>query len=129
MDFMELSRDATRLLSDCQWLRQRQRMSAIPRTRDAFCNKRHKLGLAAAAAAAVPRDFEDPQQADTAEHRDAQRGHDLQLHQDGFSDASAHHEAVEAVKQRHKVGLQSETVHLHQHLAGEQGEQHLVGNV
>lgn len=78
---------------------------------------------------AVPRDFEDPQQADAAKHGDAQWGHDLQLHQDRLGDASAHHEAVEAVEQRHKVGLQSETVHLHQHLAGEQGEQHLVGNV
>lgn len=54
---------------------------------------------------AVPCDLKDPQQANAAEHRDTERRHDLQLHQNSFSDSSAHHKAVEAVKQWHEVGL------------------------
>lgn len=76
-----------------------------------------------------PCHLEDPQQADAAQHRDAQRRHDLQLHQDGLHDAAAHHEAVEAVKERHEIMSQSQTVHLQQHLHGEQRQQHLVGDV
>lgn len=48
---------------------------------------------------ASPCDLEDPQQADAAEHRDTKGRHDFQLDQNGFSDSSAHHKAVEAVEQ------------------------------
>ena len=63
-----------------------------------------------------PCDLEDPEKADTAEHRDAQRRHDGQLHQDGLCDASTHYKAVKAVEQGHEVGLQAQTVHLGHHL-------------
>ena len=76
-----------------------------------------------------PRDLEDPQQADAAEHRDTERRHDFQFDKDGFSDSSAHHKAVEAVEQWNKIRLQTETVHLHQHFTCEEGEQHLVGHI
>lgn len=74
-----------------------------------------------------PCDLEDPKQSYAAEHRDAQRRHDGQLHQDGLYDASTHHEAVKAIKKRHKVGLQPQTVHLHKHLQGEHRQQNFVG--
>lgn len=48
---------------------------------------------------ALPRDLEDPQQADTAEHGDTEGRHDFQFDQNGFSDSSAYHEAVKAVEQ------------------------------
>lgn len=77
----------------------------------------------------LPRHPEDPEQADAAQHGDAQGGHDLHLHQDGFHDPPAHHETVEAVEERHKVVSQAQTVHLQQHLHGEERQQHLVGDV
>lgn len=77
----------------------------------------------------LPRDLEDPQQTHTAEHGDAQRRHDFKLHQNGFCNSSTHHEAVESVEQGDEVGLQTQTVHLHQHLTGEHGQQHLVGHI
>lgn len=76
-----------------------------------------------------PCHLEDPQQTDAAQHRDPQRRHDLQLHQDGLHDATAHHEAVETIKERHKVMGQTQTVHLQQHLHRKERQQHLVGNV
>lgn len=76
-----------------------------------------------------PCDLEYPKESHTTEHRDAQGGHDGQLHQDGLHDASTHHETVEAVKQRHEVGLQPQTVHLHQHLQGEHCQENFVGYV
>lgn len=77
----------------------------------------------------LPCDFEDSQQADTAEHRDTERGHDFQLHQNRFSDSATHHEAVKTVKQRNKIGLEPETVHLDEHFTREQGKKHLVGHI
>lgn len=68
-----------------------------------------------------PRDFKDPEEPDAAEHGDAERRHDLQLHEDRLHDASAHYEAVEAVEERHKVCLEPQTVHFDQHLTCEQG--------
>lgn len=79
--------------------------------------------------AGSPCDLEDPQESHAAEDRDTERGHDGELHQDGLHDAAAHHETVEAIKQRHKVGLQPQAVHLHEHLQGEHGQQNFVGNV
>lgn len=76
-----------------------------------------------------PCDLEDPQQADAAQHRDPQRRHDPQLHQDGLHDAAAHHKAVESIEECHEVMGQTQTVHLQQHLHSEQRQQHLVGNV
>ena len=76
-----------------------------------------------------PCDLEDPEQADTAEHGDAQRRHDGQLHQDGLGDASTHHEAVKSVEQGHKVGLQAQTVHLGHHLTRKHAQQNLVCHV
>lgn len=53
----------------------------------------------------IPCDFEDSEQSDAAEHWDAERRHDFQLDQNGFSDASTHHEAVKTVEQGNKIGL------------------------
>lgn len=78
---------------------------------------------------AIPGDFKYPQEPNTSQHRDAQGGHDLGLHQDGLQDAPAHNEAVEAVEEGHEVGLQAQAVHLQQHLRSEQGEERLVGCV
>lgn len=77
----------------------------------------------------APGDLEDAQEPHTAQDWNAQRGHDLRLHQDCLQDATAHHEAVEAVEEGHEVGLQAKAVHLQQHLAREQSQQHLVGDV
>lgn len=76
-----------------------------------------------------PRDLEDPQEPYAAEDGDTERRHDSELHQDGLHDAATHHETVEAVKERHKVGLQPQAVHLHQHLQGEHGQEDFVGDV
>ena len=77
----------------------------------------------------APCDLKYPQEAHATQHGDAQRRHDLGLHQDGLQDAAAHDEAVEAVEERHEVGLQAQAVHLEQHLRREQGQQRLVGRV
>lgn len=74
----------------------------------------------------LPGDFKNPQKPDTSEHRYSQWGHDLQLHQDGFSYASTHHKAVKPVKEGDKVCLKAKTVHLHQHLTGKTGQQGLI---
>jgi len=71
--------------------------------------------------------LEDPEQADAAQHRDADGRDEIQLHQQRLQDAAAHHEAVEAVEQRHEVDLQAERVHLHGHLQREEQQQDLVG--
>lgn len=76
-----------------------------------------------------PRDFEDAQETYAAEDRDAKRGHDGELHQDGLHDPAAYHETVKAVKQGHKVGLQPQAVHLHEHLQGEHRQENFVGNL
>lgn len=76
-----------------------------------------------------PSDFKDAEQTDATEHGDAERRHDLQLHEDGLHNAAAHHKAVKAVKQRHEIRLQTQAVHLNQHLTGEHGQQHLVGYI
>ena len=47
----------------------------------------------------APCDLKYPQEAHAAQHGDAQRRHDLGLHQDGLQDAAAHDEAVEAVEE------------------------------
>lgn len=60
-----------------------------------------------------PGDLEDPQQSDTAEHRNPKRRHDFQLDQNSFSYSSAHNKAVKAVEEGNKIGLEPETVHLH----------------
>lgn len=78
---------------------------------------------------AIPGDFKYPQEPNASQHRDAQRGHDLGLHQDGLQDAPAHDEAVKAVEEGHEVGLQAQAVHLQQHLRSEQGQERLVGCV
>lgn len=82
-----------------------------------------------ASKATAPGDFEDSQQPDAAQHGDAQRGHDLHLHQHRLQDPAAHHEAVKAIEERHKIGLQAQAVHLQQHLHREEGEEDLVGDV
>lgn len=74
-------------------------------------------------------DLEEPQEADTAEHRDAQGRHGSRLHQQDLQDAAAHHEAVEAVEDGHEVLAQAQPVHLHEHFDGEEGQQHAVGNI
>lgn len=76
-----------------------------------------------------PCDLKDPKESYTAENRDAQRRHDGQFYQDSLYDASTHHEAVKAVKQGHKVGLQAQAVHLYKHLQGEHGQENFVGYV
>ncbi len=68
-----------------------------------------------------PCDFEDSEEPDAAKHRDAERRHDLKLHEDRLHNASANYEAVEAVEKWHEVCLQPQTVHFYQHLACEQG--------
>ena len=52
-------------------------------------------------------DLEEPEQADAAQHGDAGEGHDVHAHQDQLQDAYRHHEAVEAVEERHEVGGQA----------------------
>lgn len=74
-------------------------------------------------------DLEDPQEADAAEHGDAQGCHGARLHQQELQDAAAHHEAVKAVEDGHEVLAQAQPVHLHQHLNGEEGQQHPVGDI
>lgn len=68
-----------------------------------------------------PGDFEDSEETNAAENRDAKRRHKLQLHEYGLHNTSTNHKTVEAVEERHKVRLKSQTVHLNQHLACKQG--------
>lgn len=58
------------------------------------------------------------------QHRDAQGRHGTRLHQQDLQEAAAHHEAVEAVEDGHEVLAQAQPIHLHQHLHGEQRQQH-----
>ena len=75
-----------------------------------------------------PSHLEDPEQSDAAQHGDADGRDDLQLHQQHFQDAAAHHETVKAVKKSHEIDLQAKGVHLHQHLQSEEQQQDLVGS-
>lgn len=54
----------------------------------------------------VPCDFEDSKQPNTAQHRNAEGRHDLQLHQHSLQNSSTHHKTVEAIEEGYKVGLQ-----------------------
>lgn len=76
-----------------------------------------------------PGDFEQAQQSYAAEDRDPHDGHDTHVYQNDLQDTSGHHEAVEAIEQRHEVGGQAQSVHLHEHLQGEHGQQQFVGVV
>lgn len=80
-------------------------------------------------AVSLPGHFEDPQEAHTPEHRDPQGRHELQFHQNGFSDPSTHHKAIKAVEEGDKVSLEAQAVHLHQHLTGKQSQEDFVGNI
>lgn len=77
----------------------------------------------------LPCHLKDPEQSDAAQHRDADGRDDFHLYEQRLQDAAAHHEAIEAVEQRHEVDLQAEGVHLHQHLQGEEQQQDLVGSL
>lgn len=125
MDFMEFSREATRLLRDAQCLQRGKtgHVTSSPRRAQIISVEFWLIR------GGSPRHFEDPQETYAAEDRDTKRGHDGELHQDGLHDAAAHHETVKAIKQGHKVGLQPQAVHLHEHLQGEHCQENFVGNL
>lgn len=77
----------------------------------------------------LPSHLEYPEQSDAAQHGDADGRDELKLHEQRLEDAAAHHEAIEAVEQRHEIDLQAEGVHLHEHLQSEQQQQDLIGSL
>lgn len=74
-------------------------------------------------------DFEDPQQPDAPEHREAQRSHGAGREHDHLQDPTQHHEEVEAVEQRHEVRSGTQRVHLHKHLKDKQHQENTTGHI
>ena len=58
----------------------------------------------------TPGDLKDPEEAHTAEHRDAQGLHGAHLHQGGLQDAPTDHEAVKAVEEGGDVDRGPQTI-------------------
>lgn len=79
------------------------------------------------AAGQLPGHLEYPEQADAAQHRDADGWDDIHLNKQHFQNTTTDHKAIKAVKKGHEIDLQAEGVHLHQHLQSEQQQQDLVG--
>jgi hypothetical protein len=50
-------------------------------------------------------DFENPEQTDAPQHRDAELRDRVRQSESQLHDGAQHHEAVETVKQRHEVTL------------------------
>lgn len=124
MAFMEFSSELTRSDRAAQCLEKKER----ERERDSLvCSSCSRL--TSKLRPRLPGHLENPEQSDAAQHGDADGRYELQLHQQRFQDAAAHHEAIEAVEQRHEIDLQAEGVHLHQHLQSEQQQQDLVGSL
>lgn len=53
----------------------------------------------------LPSHLEDPEQADAAQHGDADGRDGVKLHEQSLQDAAEHHDAIEAVEQRHEIDL------------------------
>ena len=125
--FMELSSELTRSDRAAQCLRatgeQRHTSGDAHRTGERWQPSRFSSVFQ------LPCHLEYPDQADAAQHGDADGGDGPDLDQQRLQDPAAHHEAVEAVEQRHEVDLQAEGVHLQQHLQGEEHQQDLVGSL
>lgn len=124
MDFMEFSKDATKLLREVQCLRVKRREGVRPESCEGGDSRAN-----ASTPTFLPGHFEDPQEAHTPEHRDPQGRHELQFHQDGFRDPPTYHKAIKAVEEGDKVSLEAQAVHLHQHLTGEQGQEDFVRDI
>lgn len=119
MERTELSREATRLLREVQYLQHTTAAAVI---------KPHgTCGFTALGDLLC--DFEDPQQPDTPEHREAQRCHGPCRQHDHLQDAAQHHEEVETVKEGHEIRSGSQSVHLHEHLKDKQHQKHTAGDV
>ena len=76
----------------------------------------HLHGTHLHAARYAPGGLEDPQQSGTAQNADPERRHHVHVDHHHLQDAAHHHEAVEAVEQGHKITLESQAVHLQEHL-------------
>lgn len=116
IDWIELRSDATRFESDRQYLWMRKYFSGE------FIRKLLSVRFMSPLLRFLNNslcDFEDPQQANAAQHRNSQRRHDVRVEQNHLADASNHHEAVESVEQRYEVALKAQAVHLEEHLHGE----------
>lgn len=132
MDFMEFNKDATKLLREVQCLQVKMRgwtQRPWGKTRASPDQGGNSQANTSTVPTSLPGHFEDPQEAHTPEHRDPQRRHELQLHQDGFSDPPTHHKAIKPVEERDKICLEAQAVHLHQHLTGEQSQEDFVCNI
>lgn len=64
----------------------------------------------------IPGDLKDPEEAHTAEYRDAQWLHGTHLHQGSLQDAPTDHEAVKAVEEGGHVDRGPQTIQLEKHL-------------
>ena len=70
----------------------------------------------------IPGDLKDPEEAHTAEYRDAQGLHGTHPHQGSLQDAPTDHEAVKAVEEGGHVDRGPQTIQLEKHLHREQTE-------
>lgn len=73
------------------------------------------------------RNFENPQQSNATKYRNSERRHNTRVKQDHLTDTADHHEAVEAVEERHEVALETQAIHLEEHLHCEQCDKEHVG--
>jgi hypothetical protein len=73
--------------------------------------------------------LEGPEQANAAEDGHAQRRHHVGHGEHHLQDRGDHHEEVEPVEQRDEVEVDAESVHLEEHLEGEQDDEGEVGRL
>lgn len=76
----------------------------------------------------LPSHLKDPEQSDAAQHGYANWRDEIALYEQRFENPAADDKTVKAIEQRHEVDLQTEGVHLHQHLQGEEQQQDLIGS-
>ena len=129
MERTELRREATRLLREVQYLQSSLERGVLNDTKK-HCDLWNWMQHDALRVHwTLLCDFEDPQQPNTPEYRETQRGHGSHRHHDHLQDTAQHHEEVEAVEQRHEIGSRTQSIHLHKHLDDKQHQQHTTGNI
>lgn len=77
----------------------------------------------------LPSHLEYPEQSDAAEHGDTDGRDHVHLDKQRLEDAAEHHDAIKTIEEGHEIDLQTEGVHLHQHLQSEQQQQDLIGSL
>lgn len=101
----EFKSDATRLLSDVQYLK-------IMHSSDKFLCKHTRLVLNGGIENHVPGYFDETQQPNTTQYGDPHDRHYIHVNKNELQDPHRHHKAVETVKEGYEVRRQPHCVHL-----------------